>query len=185
MPYEQEVLAAYMLIATAEASSNLARFDGVKYGYRGGGENLEEIYAASRVFGETVRRRLMLGTFAMSSTFCNECYQRGHQAGQLISAHLHKLLEEVDVLLLPTTPSTAFRLDQEQDSLTAYYNDIYTIPANLAGLPAVTVPCGESEGLPIGMQLLAAKFREDLLIRVGHTWQCMTDWHLRCPGEVE
>lgn len=184
MPYQDEVLTAYMLIATPEAASNLARFDGVKYGYRGEGQTLEELYTSSRVFGNTVRRRLMLGTFALGQENCSECYEQGRRIGQLIARHLNGLFEECDVLLLPTAPTTAFALDGDQDSLASYYNDIFTIPANLAGLPAVSVPCGMSKGLPIGMQLIAPRFREDLLLRVGHTWQCLTDWHLRWPQGV-
>lgn len=184
MPYEQEVLTAYMLIATAEAYSNLARIDGVKYGYRGEGRTLDEMYAASRQFGETVRRRLMLGTLALAGDNCSECYERGRRMGQLIAQHLENLFTDCDVLLLPTTPCTAFTLEVDHDPLTAYYNDIYTIPANLAGLPAVSVPCGQSDGLPIGMQLMAPRFREDLLLRVGYTWQRISDWHLRWPQGV-
>lgn len=184
MPYEREVLAAYILIATAEASSNLARYDGVGFGFRGEGVTVEEMYMASRIFGSEVRRRLTLGTFALSSDACGECFERGHHARQVIAGHLHNLFQEVDLLLLPTAPSTAFKLGEDQDPLTSYYNDIYTIPANLAGLPAVSLPCGGSKGLPIGMQLMAPRFREDLLIRAGYTWQSLTDWHLRCPREV-
>jgi len=185
MPYEKEVMAAYILVATAEASSNLARFDGVNFGYRGAGENLEEMYTSSRRFGNEVSRRLVMGTFALSQKQCGECYELGQRARQLVDSHLGNIFQQVDVLLLPTAPSPAYKLDEGQDPLTAYYNDIYTIPANLAGLPAASLPCGESEGLPIGMQLMAPKFREDLLLRVGYTWQCCSDWHLRRPQEVE
>lgn len=184
MPYQGEVLTAYMLIAAAEAASNLARFDGVKYGYRGEGQTLEEMYTSSRVFGTTVRRRLMLGTFSLAQEECSECYERGRRLGLLIARHLSGLFQECDVLLLPTSPTTAFALEEDQDSLASYYNDIFTIPANLAGLPAVSLPCGLSKGLPIGMQLMAPRFREDLLLRVGHTWQTITDWHLRRPQGV-
>ncbi len=184
MPYEDEVLTAYMLTATAEAYSNLARIDGVKFGVRGEGQTLDEMYAASRQFGNTVRRRLMLGAFALGKDNCSECYERGRGLGQLIARHLENLFEDCDVLLLPTTPSAAFALKEDQDPLKVYYNDIYTIPANLAGLPAVSVPCGLSNGLPIGMQLMAPRFREDLLIRVGYTWQRISDWHLRWPQGV-
>lgn len=185
MPYEQESLAAYMLIATAEAASNLARYDGVAYGYRHCAVSLEEMYTGSRIFGDEVCRRLMLGTFSLSADSGCSCYELGQRARQQISSHLDKLFMEVDMLLLPASPFVAFRLDEELDPLMMYYNDIYAIPANLAGLPAVSVPCGESGGLPIGMQMMAPKFREDLLLRAGYTWQRRTDWHRRCPREVE
>lgn len=184
MPYRDEVVTAYLLIATAEAASNLARFDGVKYGYRGQGQTLDELYISSRIFGATVRRRLMLGTFALSGEDCPACYEQGLRLGRAIARHLDSLFRQCDVLLLPTAPTVAFTLDGEQDPLASYYNDILTIPANLAGLPAVSVPCGLSSGLPVGMQLMAPRFREDLLLRVGHTWQCLTDWHQRWPREV-
>jgi aspartyl-tRNA(Asn)/glutamyl-tRNA(Gln) amidotransferase subunit A len=185
MPYEREVLAAYMLIGTAEASSNLARFDGVGFGFRGKGKTLEDMYTSSRIFGTEVRRRIMLGTFALGTNNCTECYERGQRARQVITNHLNSIFQEVDVMLLPTSPSTAFKLGADKDSLAMYYNDIYAIPANLAGIPAVSVPCGESKGLPIGMQFMAPRFREDLLLRAGHTWQCLSDWHLRSPKGVE
>lgn len=184
MPFERELLAAYLLIATAEASSNLARYDGVGFGFRGQGETIEEMYTSSRIFGQEVRRRLILGTYALNAETCPECYERGQRARQVIAGHLHSLFREVDLLLLPTAPATAFILGAGQDPLTSYYNDIYTIPASLAGLPAVSLPCGESGGLPIGLQLVAPKFREDLLLQAGYAWQCLTDWHLRRPREV-
>lgn len=184
MPNTGEVLTAYMLIVGAEAYSNLARFDGVGYGLRGAGKTIEEMYISSRAFGETVRRRLILGAFALDTGNCAECYEGGRRTGLVIAQHLDNLFQDCDVILLPTTPSTAFALEEDQDSLAAYNNDIYTIPANLAGLPAVSVPCGESLGLPIGMQLMAPRFREDHLLRVGYTWQCLTNWHLRWPRGV-
>lgn len=185
MPYERETLAAYMLIATAEGASNLARYDGVAYGCRHISPSWGEMYTGSRVFGEEVRRRLMLGTFSLSAGSGCSSYELGQRARQQISSHLAKLFAEVDLLLLPSAPFVAFRLDEELDPLTMYYNDIYAIPANLAGLPAMSVPCGEKGGLPVGMQMMAPRFREDLLLRAGYTWQCRTDWHLRCPREVE
>ena len=185
MPYEREVLAAYMLIGTAEASSNLARFDGVGFGFRGEGTSIDEMYTSSRGFGDEVRRRIMLGTFALGTDNCTECYERGQRARQVITSHLNTIFQEVDVIMLPTSPSTAFKLGAAKDPLAMYYNDIYAIPANLAGIPAISVPCGESSGLPIGMQFMAPMFREDLLLQVGHTWQCLSDWHLRRPGGIE
>lgn len=185
MPYEQESLAAYMLIATAEAASSLARYDGVAYGYRHFAASLEEMYTGSRIFGEEVRRRLMLGAFSLSADSGCSCYELGQQARLQINSHLDTIFAEVDLLLLPAAPFVAFPLDEELDPLTMYYNDIYAIPANLAGLPAMAVPCGESGGLPLGMQMMAPRFREDLLLRVGYTWQRRTDWHRRCPREVE
>lgn len=185
LPFEQEVLATYMLIATAEGSSNLARLSGVGFGYRGEGGTMDELYTSSRVFGSDVRRRLMLGTFALSAENCGQCYEQGQRARQVITSHMNGLFQDVDLLLLPTSPYTAYKLGEDKDPLASYYNDIYAIPANLAGIPAMSVPCGEFQGLPVGMQLMAPMFREDLLLRVGFTWQNITDWHTRFPREVE
>jgi aspartyl-tRNA(Asn)/glutamyl-tRNA(Gln) amidotransferase subunit A len=183
MPYTDESLAAYMLIATAEAASSLARYDGVAYGYRHSSSTLEEMYTGSRIFGAEVRRRLMLGTYNLGPD-CSG-YELGQQARKHISRHLEELFSQVDLLLLPAAPYIAFPLEEELDPLAMYYNDVYSIPANLAGLPALALPCGESRGLPIGMQMMAPRFREDVLLRAGYTWQCRSDWHLRRPREVE
>lgn len=182
MPYLDESLAAYMLIATAEAASCLARYDGVGYGYRHSSLSLEEMYTGSRIFGVEVRRRLMLGTFNLGA---DSGYELGQQAREQISSHLEKLFTEIDLLLLPAAPFIAFPLAEELDPLTMYYNDVYSIPANMAGLPALALPCGERGGLPIGMQMMAPRFREDVLLQAGYTWQCLSDWHLRRPREVE
>lgn len=180
-PFEREVLAAYTLLASAEASSTLARFDGVAFGSRGEGKNLDEMYTTSRDFGPEVRRRLILGTFGLGAQF----YERGVRARRVIARHLQNLFQEADILLLPAAPSTAFKLSEDKDPLAMSLNDLYAIPANLAGLPALAVPCGERDGLPIGMQLMAPRFREDLLFRAGFTWQCLSDWHTHTPGGVD
>ena len=182
MPYEREALLAYILIGTAEASSSLARFDGVAFGYRGEGKTLEDMYTSSRVFGSEVRRRILLGTFGLSRE--KSSYDLGQRGRRLVAAHMNGLFREVDLLLLPTSPFTAFKLGAKKDALAGYYNDIYLLPANLAGLPAVSLPCGERDGLPIGLQLVAPKFREDLLFQAGYAWQSLSGWHQRLPREV-
>lgn len=185
MPYIDESLAAYMLIATAEAASSLARYDGVAYGYRCPAATLAEMYTKSRVFGPEVRRRLMLGTFSLWSDRKDLDFQEGRKARWRISDHLTELFQDIDLLLLPAAPYVAFRRDEDIDPLTMYFNDAYSIPANLAGLPALALPCGREEGLPIGMQLMAPRFREDLLLRAGYTWQCHSHWHKLWPQGVE
>lgn len=183
MPDAEEVMAAYQLIAACEGASNLARYDGVAYGYRYQASSWEEMYRGSRTFGEEVRRRVLLGTYALGAA--ESPYELAGRVRQRVNAHLEDLFRVVDLLLLPTTPFVPFPLDQELDPFAMHLNDIYAIPANLAGLPALSVPGGEKEGLPLGLQLMAPKFREDLLLRVGYTWQCRSDWHLRHPKEVE
>ena len=148
MPYRDEVVTAYLLIATAEAASNLARFDGVKYGHRGQGQTLDELYTSSRIFGATVRRRLMLGTLPSAGGLPRLLTSRASGC-RAIARHLDSLFRQCDVLLLPTAPTVAFTLDGEQDPW-PHITMISAIPANLAGLPAVSVPCGLSSGLPVG-----------------------------------
>lgn len=184
MPYIEESLAVYMSVATAEAASSLARYDGVAYGYRRSAASVEEMYVGSRVFGAEVRRRLMLGTYGLWTDNPGFSYETGLKARRRISACLTKLFENIDLLLLPAAPFVAFRRDEKLDPLTMYFNDAYSIPANLAGLPAIALPCGQKQGLPVGMQFMAPKFREDLLLRVGFCWQSISDWHRRFPKEA-
>ena len=182
LPFLEEAMGAYLLIASAEAASSLARYDGVAYGYRPLSPTLAEMYLGSRVFGPEVLRRLLLGVCSQGKGGGN--YELGQRVRRAIVSRLDALFGQVDLLLLPVVSHPAFRLDEEPDPLAMHYNDLYSIPANLAGLPALALPCGFSEGLPLSLQLMAPRFREDLLLAAGSWWQRRTDWHHRRPREV-
>lgn len=174
LPTTQYALAAYYLIAPAEASSNLARYDGVRFGYRAQeSDNLLDMYRKTRSegFGPEVKRRILVGTYALSSGYYDAYYKRAQQVRTLISRDFAAAFSEVDVIVSPTTPTTAFALGEKTDPLTMYLNDIYTIPVNLAGLPAISVPCGLAEGLPVGLQLIGQMFDESTLLRVAHAYE--------------
>jgi len=166
-------IAAYYLLATAEASSNLARYDGVRYGIRVPGTSLDEMYRETRSagFGAEVKRRIMLGTYALSAGYYDEYYLKAQKARVLLRRQLEALFEGMDLILLPTSPTTAFRLgDRVEEPLAMYQADVFTVFANLGGLPAINVPAGtDKDGLPIGVQLLAPRWREDLLFRAAGT----------------
>ncbi len=172
LPHTEYALPTYYLIATAEASSNLARYDGVQYGYRAKDyEDLIDMYKKTRSqgFGEEVKRRIMLGTYALSSGYYDAYYLKAQKVRTLIIEDFKKVFEDVDVIITPASPTTAFKLGEKaKDPLSMYLSDILTIPVNLAGLPALTVPGGrDSKGLPVGVQIIAPHFREDLLYKVG------------------
>ncbi|WP_067932565.1 Asp-tRNA(Asn)/Glu-tRNA(Gln) amidotransferase subunit GatA [Alicyclobacillus kakegawensis] len=175
LPHLRYAVATYYLIAPAEASSNLARYDGVRYGRRAAGQSLAEMYENTRSegFGMEVKRRIMIGTYALSSGYYDAYYRRAQQVRTRIREDFEQAFKRCDVIVMPTTPTTAFPLGEKVDNpLQMYLNDIFTIPANLAGLPALSVPCGvSSEGLPIGLQLLAHWWDEATLLRVGHTYE--------------
>jgi aspartyl-tRNA(Asn)/glutamyl-tRNA(Gln) amidotransferase subunit A len=186
LPHSRYALATYYLVATAEASSNLARYDGVHYGHRSTGHaNLIEMYERSRGegFGAEVKRRIMLGTYALSSGYKDAYYVKALQVRRLIKEDFDRAFGECDVLLGPTSPTTAFKIgERSADPLSMYLADVYTIGANLAGLPGISVPCGFSRaGLPIGLQLLAAPFEEEKLLRAARMHERATDWHTRRP----
>lgn len=180
---------AYYVVAPAEASSNLSRFDGVRYGYRC--ENpvdLEDLYKRSRGegFGREVKRRILIGTYALSAGYYEAYYIKAQKIRNLISRDFSAAFNEVDMILGPTTPTPAFGLgDKTSDPVAMYLNDIYTIPANLAGLPGISVPCGKMDGLPVGMQLVGNYFSEARLLNVAHQYQQITDWHTRIPQAFE
>jgi len=169
LPHMKYATACYYIVATAEASSNLARFDGVRYGYRAeGAELLREMYMRSRSegFGPEVKRRIMLGTYVLSSGYYDAYYDKALRVRTLIEKDFRKAFVECDVILTPTSPSTAFRLGEKSgDPLQMYLSDVYTITANLAGIPGVSIPCGTSEGLPVGLQVLAPHFGEPVMLR--------------------
>jgi aspartyl-tRNA(Asn)/glutamyl-tRNA(Gln) amidotransferase subunit A len=175
----------YYVVAPAECSSNLARFDGVRYGYRcDNPRDLLDLYQRSRGegFGAEVKRRIMTGTYVLSAGYYDAFYLKAQRVRQLISNDFERAFHEVDVVIGPTTPTTAFELGAKTaDPVTMYLNDIYTIGANLAGLPAISLPCGLSQGLPTSMQIIGPHFGEERLLNVAHRYQLETDWHRRAP----
>lgn len=185
LPHTAYAVAAYYLIATAEASSNLARYDGVKYGFRAAGKNLLETYLETRTqgFGPEVRRRIMLGTYALSAGYYEAYYRKASQVRALIRRDFDAAFATCDVLAGPVAPTPAFRLGEKlADPLTMYLSDIFTIPVNLAGLPAISVPCGLShEGLPIGLQLLGPPLGEEVVLKTAYAFEQATDFHRQKP----
>ncbi|TAE50496.1 MAG: Asp-tRNA(Asn)/Glu-tRNA(Gln) amidotransferase GatCAB subunit A, partial [Bacteroidetes bacterium] len=167
-PYLDHVVPCYYVLTTAEASSNLSRFDGVRYGYRSASpETLEELYVRSRTegFGPEVKKRIMLGSFVLSSGYYDAYYNQAMKVRRLIRSHTEQLLEECDFLLTPTSPTPAFRLGEKSDDpIAMFLSDIYTVHANLAGVPAISLPVGQTPaGLPIGIQFMGRHFEEDRL----------------------
>lgn len=183
LPYSDLAVSAYYVIAPAEASANLSRFDGVRYGYRcHNPANLEDLYKRTRAegFGDEVKRRILVGTYALSAGFYDAYYSKAQKIRRLIKNDFAKALNDVDVILGPTTPSPAFALgSKKSDPVQMYLEDIYTIAVNLAGLPAISVPCGMKNGLPIGLQLIGKAFDDALLLNVAHQYQQLSDWHLK------
>ncbi|MHB8766509.1 MAG: amidase family protein, partial [Deferrisomatales bacterium] len=175
LPHTEYAVAVYYLIATAEASSNLARYDGVKYGLRVEGEGLLGTYKATRAqgFGDEVKRRIMLGTYALSAGYYDAYYRRAQKVRTLIARDFAEAFRQVDVIACPTAPTPAFRLGEKTDDpLQMYLCDILTIPCNLAGLPGLSLPCGfTGAGLPVGLQLLAAPFAEEQLFRAAYAYE--------------
>ena len=177
----------YYVVAPAECSSNLSRFDGVRFGHRAAdAEDLFDLYCRSRGegFGDEVKRRIMTGTYALSAGYYDAYYLKAQQVRHLIADDFRKAFADVDVIAGPTTPTPAFKLgDKVDDPITMYLNDIYTIGANLAGLPAISVPCGFVDGLPVGLHLVGTHFAESTLLRCAHQYQQETDWHTACPKD--
>jgi aspartyl-tRNA(Asn)/glutamyl-tRNA(Gln) amidotransferase subunit A len=176
---------AYYIIAPAECSSNLSRFDGVRFGHRcDSPKNLLDLYERSRGegFGAEVQRRIMVGTYALSAGYYDAYYIKALQVRRLISNDFARAFEEVDLILGPTSPCTAFKIGEKSDDpISMYLSDIYTIAVNLAGLPALSLPCGFLEGLPVGMQLIGPAHSEARLLNLGHRYQQITDWHSKAP----
>ncbi len=191
LPHTPYAVATYYIVATAEASSNLARFDGVRFGLRKNPIStrknaLTDMYEETRFagFGDEVKRRIMLGTYALSSGYYDAYYLRGQKVRTMIKQDFDNVFNTCDVILTPTAPTVAFRVGEKiSDPLSMYLSDIYTIPANLAGIPAISVPCGFSKsGLPIGMQLQAKAFNEEMLLRVSYAYEQNTSWHSQKPN---
>lgn len=185
LPHSHYAVSTYYLVAPAEASSNLARYDGVRYGRRVEGETLLEMYNRTRSegFGMEVKRRIIIGTYALSSGYYDAYYLRAQQMRTLIREDFAVAFAQCDVILTPTAPTTAFQFGSKTDNpLEMYLNDIYTIPANLAGLPALSVPCGVSNaGLPIGLQVLGKAFDERTVLRVGHAYEQLRGFEMSLP----
>jgi aspartyl-tRNA(Asn)/glutamyl-tRNA(Gln) amidotransferase subunit A len=185
LPHTEYGLAAYYLIAPAEASSNLARYDGVKYGLRvGRARDLIEMYSRTRAagFGAEVKRRIMLGAYALSAGYYDAYYGKAQRVRTLVRRDFQQAFERVDVIAAPTTPGVAFKFGEKEDPLQMYLNDVFTIPVNLSGLPGVSVPAGFTmAGLPIGLQLIGRAFDEAMLLRVAHAYERATAWHERKP----
>ena len=187
LPHTEYAVAVYYIIATAEASSNLARYDGVKYGFRSQGyRDLMEMYCQTRAqgFGQEVKRRIILGTYVLSAGYYEAYYRKASQVRTLMRNDFEEAFKKADVILTPTAPTPAFKIGEKvEDPLQMYLSDIHTIPVNLAGIPAIVVPCGFShEGLPIGLQIMGRHFDEGSLIRVAYTFEQGTDFHLRKPA---
>ncbi|MDI6447678.1 Asp-tRNA(Asn)/Glu-tRNA(Gln) amidotransferase subunit GatA [Anaerobaca lacustris] len=190
MPHLDYAIAAYYVIATAEASSNLSRYDGVHYGYRTPDPaDYVEVYTKSReeAFGQEVKRRIMLGTYALSSGYYDAYYLKALKVRNLIRGDFVQAFQKCDAIVMPVAPTTAFKIGEKvDDPLKMYLGDIYTISANLAGIPGISVPCGLDENsLPIGLQVLTPAFSEAKLLRIARMHEAATDWHTKKPAMVQ
>jgi aspartyl-tRNA(Asn)/glutamyl-tRNA(Gln) amidotransferase subunit A len=186
LPHTSYAIPTYYIVATAEASANLARFDGVRYGRRADGvEDVLDLYGRTREegFGAEVKRRIILGTYVLSSGYSDAYYGRAQKMRTLIRADFEKAFTSCDALLAPVAPTAAYRLGEKKaDPLQMYLGDIFTVPVNLAGICALSVPCGFTPaGLPVGLQILGPAFGEARVLRVGGAYQRSTDWHRRRP----
>ncbi|OJF91551.1 Asp-tRNA(Asn)/Glu-tRNA(Gln) amidotransferase subunit GatA [Alkalibacterium sp. 20] len=186
LPHSEYGIPAYYIIASSEASSNLQRFDGIRYGYRSEKiESLEDIYIKSRSegFGKEVKRRIMLGTFSLSSGFYDAHFKKAAQARTLIRQDFEKVFEDVDVIVAPTTTTTAFEIGGKiKDPLAMYMSDILTVPVNLAGVPSLSIPCGFSNNMPVGMQIIGKHFDEKTIYRTAYAFEKENDYHTKKPS---
>lgn len=186
LPHTGYATAAYYILATSEASSNLARYDGVKYGFREQGRDLIDMYMNTRAkgFGPEVKRRIMLGTYALSSGYYDAYYKKAQQVRTLIKNDFDNAFKEADVIITPTSPSPAFKVGEKaQDPLQMYLSDIFTISVNLAGVPGISIPCGfTKENLPVGLQIIGKHFDEETLLKTAYAYEQSTEWHLRRPS---
>ncbi|HON68520.1 MAG TPA: Asp-tRNA(Asn)/Glu-tRNA(Gln) amidotransferase subunit GatA, partial [Phycisphaerae bacterium] len=187
LPHMKYAIACYYVVAVAEASSNLARYDGVHYGHRTARpKDYLDVYCSSRQegFGAEVRRRIMLGTYALSSGYYDAYYLKALKVRTLIRQDFEHAFADVDVIASPTTPTPAVRIGEKtSDPLAMYLMDIYTVSVNLAGIPGLSIPCGFTRaGLPIGLQLMGSHFAEEKLLRIAHEYQSRTDWHTKSPA---
>ena len=189
LPNSHLSVPAYYVIAPAEASSNLSRYDGVRYGYRAPEYgNLDDMYMKTRAqgFGAEVKRRILIGAYVLSHGYYDAYYLQAQRIRRLIANDFVEAFKSCDVIMGPTSPTTAFRLGEKSaDPVQMYLSDIYTIAVNLAGLPGMSVPCGFADGLPVGLQLIGNYFDEARLLGVAHRYQMATDWHRRLPGGID
>ena len=186
LPHEKYAVATYYIVAPCEASSNLSRYDGVRYTKRATSSDLNAMYTQTRqqFFGDEVKRRVMLGTYALSSGYYDQFYVKASKVRRLIKQDFDTAFQSVDFILGPTSPSTAFRIGElVDDPIQMYLADVFTVSANLAGIPAISIPCGFSESLPIGLHLQGPAFGESKLLQAAHHYQRQTDWHLRSPSQ--
>ena len=178
-------LPIYYIIAPAECSANLSRYDGVRYGYRcKNPKDIDDLFMRTREegFGSEVKRRILIGTYALSAGYYDAYYLKAQKCRQLVANDFAEAFKKVDVILSPTTPGTAFKSGEKtSDPVEMYLQDIFTIPANLAGLPALSIPCGEHEGLPLGFQLVGNSLQESTLLQFAQAFQSNTDWHKKLP----
>jgi len=184
LPNNHLSVSAYYVVAPAEASANLSRYDGVRYGYRcKDPADLEDMYKRTRSegFGEEVKRRIMVGTYALSAGFYDAYYRKAQKIRRLIKNDFIDAFDEVDVIIGPTSPHTAFEIGAKTDPVTMYLEDIYTIAVNLAGLPGISIPAGMADGLPVGMHIVGSDFAEAKVLNVAHQFQLQTDWHQHKP----
>lgn len=185
LPHTAAAIPAYYVIAGAEASTNLSRYDGVRFGHRcENPQSLEDLYTRSRSegFGAEVKRRILTGTYALSVGYYDAYYLKAQKVRRLIANDFSSAFDTVDVVLTPTTPGPAFKLgDLQDDPVSMYAQDVFTVPASLAGLPALSMPCGLVEGLPVGVQLIGPAFAEDRILQLAHQFQTLTDWHTQTP----
>ena len=185
LPHTEYAVAVYYIVATAEASSNLARYDGMRFGCRADAQDLTETYRISRElgFGTEVKRRIMLGTYVLSAGYYDAYYLKAQRVRTLIKSDFDEAFKRCDVIATPTTPTTAFKLGEKtQDPLQMYLSDIFTISINLAGLPALSLPCGfDDAGMPIGLQLIGRPFDEAIILRAAHSYEQATEWHRKKP----
>ncbi|WP_274308263.1 Asp-tRNA(Asn)/Glu-tRNA(Gln) amidotransferase subunit GatA [Solibacillus daqui] len=186
LPHSKYALAAYYILSSSEASSNLSRFDGIRYGYRtDNAKNLLELYKNTRAegFGDEVKRRIMLGTYSLSAGTYDAYYKKAQQVRTLIKQDYDTVFENYDVIIGPTAPTPAFEIGANvDDPLTMYANDILTIPINLAGVPAISIPCGFENGLPLGLQIIGKHFDEETLYRVAYAYEQQTDFNTQTPA---
>ncbi len=189
LPHTEYALPVYYLVAPAEASANLARYDGVRFGLREPAEALWDMFRRTRGagFGPEVKRRIMLGTYALSAGYYDAYYGQAQKVRTLIKQDFESVFQVVDVIAAPVAPTTAFRIGEHTDDpLAMYLEDVFTLPANLAGVPGLAFPVGfDPIGLPIGMQLMGPHFKEDMLFRTAYAYQQATGWHLRVPAMQE
>ncbi len=184
LPHTPYALAVYYIIAPSEASANLARYDGVKYGFSAGGENMWEAMEKTRQhgFGPEVKRRIMLGTYALSAGYYDAYYLKAQKVRTLIRNEFEDAFKEYDALITPTTPTVPFRLGEKlDDPVQMYLSDVCTIPINIAGIPGISVPAGFADGLPVGMQILGPAFAEETLLRIAYAYEQATEWHKMRP----